>query len=514
MAMHVVELQPVRFRFDGFELRPSLRQVLADGTPLALGARAFDLLLALVEHRDRVLAHDELLALCWPGLVVEENNLRQQVAALRRALGPEVVVTVPGRGYRFGRDVELAPDSIRPVEPVRDDTALPTVAVLPFAALANDGPLSLLCDALVEDLTALLARVGGLTVISRGSSVQFQGRDRPVDEVGRELGARYLIDGALREAGDGLRLTVRLVEAAGARVLWSGAYTCTRADVLDLQGGIARSVLTEIEPELDRAELLRIDRQRPDSVDAWGLYRQGLGQLGQHGLTEPSLLTALDLFDAATRIDAEFALAHAHHALLSTTGANVGLLPDSVARRHATIARAEQALELDPGNAVVLGFVGCVFHESGLHELGMRSLRHAVVIDPSNAQAQVALGAGLGSGGQLDEAVLWMRSGMAISPRDRRLGFWSWALAGFLRAGGRRDEALAEVRLARQRDPRLFLSPLLEAVLLAEAGQSAEAAQALATARRLRPVLDADGVEVATGPGTAALLASLWSGSG
>jgi len=512
--MNVVEPRPVRIRFDGFELRPGMRQVLADGMPLALGARAFDLLLALVEHRDRVLAHEELLSLCWPGLVVEENNLRQQVAALRRALGPEVVLTVPGRGYRFGRTVEVSADSVKAVEPVGDGSALPTVAVLPFAALSVDSQLALVSDALAEDLTALLARVRGLTVISRGSSLQFQNRDRPADEIGRELGARYLVDGALREGGDGLRVTVRLVEAASARVLWSGAYACARSGVLDLQGGIARSVLTEIEPELNRAELLRIERQRSDNVDAWGLYRQGLGQLGEHGLTQGSLRTALDRFDAATRVDPGFALAHAHHALLTSVGFNVGLVPDGVAVRHATIARAEQALELDPGSAEVLGFVGCALLESGLRPLGMRSLRHAVVLDPSNAQAQVALGAGLGVGGELDEAVRWMRGGMAISPRDRRLGFWSWALAGFLRTGGRADEALAEVRLARQRDPRLFLAPLLEAVLLVEGGQPTEAAPALATARRLHPALDADGVEIAVGAGTAALLAPLWSDTG
>ncbi len=512
--MNALETQPVRFRFDGFELRPSLRQVLADDTPLAIGARAFDLLLVLVEHRNRVLSNDELLALCWPGLVVEENNLRQQVAALRRALGPEVVATVAGRGYRFGRAVELETDPVKAVEPDRGDTGRPTVAVLPFAALSDDNQLALVSDALVEDLTALLARVGGLTVISRGSSLQFAGRDRPAPDIGQELGARYLVDGALREAGCRLRLTVRLVEAAASLVLWSGAYACTRADVLDLQGGIARSVLTEIEPELNRAELLRIERQRSDSVDAWGLYRQGLGQLGLHGLTPSSIHAALERFDAATRADPGFALAHAHHALLTSVGFNVGLLPDGVAVRHATIARAEQALELDPGSAEVLGFVGCALLESGLRPLGMRSLRHAVVLDPSNAQAQVALGAGLGVAGDLDEAVRWMRGGMAISPRDRRLGFWSWALAGFLRSGGRRDEALAEVRLSRQRDPRLFLSPLLEAVLLAEAGQAADAAQALATARRLHPALDAGGVEIAVGPGTAALLAPLWSDTG
>jgi hypothetical protein len=102
---------------------------------------------------------------------------------------------------------------------------------------------------------------------------------------------------------------------------------------------------------------------------------------------------------------------------------------------------------------------------------------------------------------------------MAISPRDRRLGFWSWALACFLRRGGHLDEALEEVRLSRQRDPRLFLAPLLEAVLLASAGEAAEAAEAaesLATARRLHPPLSLEDVEVALGHRAAESLGEIW----
>ena len=89
-------------RFGRFELRLSQRQLLADGQPVNVGARAFDLLQVLVEKRDRVVGRDELLDLVWPGLVVEENNLRQHVSALRKLLGAAAVVTVPGRGYRFG----------------------------------------------------------------------------------------------------------------------------------------------------------------------------------------------------------------------------------------------------------------------------------------------------------------------------------------------------------------------------------------------------------------------------
>jgi predicted ATPase/class 3 adenylate cyclase len=89
------------FRFGNVEVHADERRVLVDGTPVQLGGRAFDLLLALIARRDRVVAKDELVALCWPGLAVEENNLAVQISALRKLLGPQAIATVPGRGYRF-----------------------------------------------------------------------------------------------------------------------------------------------------------------------------------------------------------------------------------------------------------------------------------------------------------------------------------------------------------------------------------------------------------------------------
>src|SRR5258705_13668748 len=88
-------------RFGRIEVRPAERQVLVGGDPAKLGARAFDLLLALVERRERVVSKNELLDLVWPGLVVEENNLQVHISTLRKLLGPAVIATIPGRGYRF-----------------------------------------------------------------------------------------------------------------------------------------------------------------------------------------------------------------------------------------------------------------------------------------------------------------------------------------------------------------------------------------------------------------------------
>ena len=94
------------YRFDRTEVRPGERQLLIDRRPATIGARAFDLLLALIERRDRVAPKNELLEVVWPGVVVEENNLQVHISALRKLLGQQAIVTIPGRGYRFTLPIE------------------------------------------------------------------------------------------------------------------------------------------------------------------------------------------------------------------------------------------------------------------------------------------------------------------------------------------------------------------------------------------------------------------------
>ena len=161
------------YRFDSFELRPAQRLLLGDGEPLAVGARAYDLLLVLIERRDRVVPHDELLNVVWPGLVVDENNLRQHVSSLRKLLGANAVLTLPGRGYRFGRMLDesiaapLAPPTATPISAASTD--------LPRATAVNNLPANK--PTLIgreEDLAAVLALLCGthlLTLVGAGGVV-------------------------------------------------------------------------------------------------------------------------------------------------------------------------------------------------------------------------------------------------------------------------------------------------------------------------------------------------------
>ncbi len=101
-------------RFGRFELRLGQRQLLVDGQPAVLGARAFDILLALIERQGAVVTKAELFAAAWPGVVVEENNLQVQISALRKALGADAIATIPGRGYQFTRSFETKAEALEP----------------------------------------------------------------------------------------------------------------------------------------------------------------------------------------------------------------------------------------------------------------------------------------------------------------------------------------------------------------------------------------------------------------
>jgi len=145
-------------RFGRAEVRPSERQLLVDGRPVGLGARAFDVLLALVERRDRIVAKNELLDSVWPGLVVEENNLQVQISSLRKALGPQAIATIPGRGYRFTAALDFEAVS-------RPDASAPRATSAPEATDTYAAPLSNLPAELpplygrAEDLLALGALI-------------------------------------------------------------------------------------------------------------------------------------------------------------------------------------------------------------------------------------------------------------------------------------------------------------------------------------------------------------------
>lgn len=208
MTSHESPLNDLVLRFGRFEVRPSKRSLVVDGRVASLGSRAFDILIYLIEQRDRVVTKDELLERVWPAMFVEESNLTVHIAALRKLLGRETIATVSGRGYRFtaeqtpddgllvGKSSTLSDRNPSPSMALKIEK--PSLAVMPFLNLTGSSGQDFFVDGVVDDIISVLSRVRSFFVIARSSSFTYKGKIVDAPQVGRELGVRYLVEGSFR----------------------------------------------------------------------------------------------------------------------------------------------------------------------------------------------------------------------------------------------------------------------------------------------------------------------------
>ena len=365
-----------------FRLDTAKHTLVRDGRPVRLGSRALDILCTLATARGKLVTKDALMAAVWPGQIVEENAIQVQISALRKALnedrtGTDYIVTVPGRGYRL---IDLAPpqstvdgEGKTTREPARPEDR--SIAVLPFQNLSSDPEQEYFADGMVEDIIAGLSRISWLPVIARNSSFAYKDKTADAKRIGRDLGVRYLLEGSVRKTGPRVRVTVELIDAETGIHLWVERYDRQLDDIFALQDEIAMSVVGAIEPNLRKAELERIKRKRPDSLDAYDLVLQALPYAYSHMPDKAAI--AIPLLEKALVLEPGYAAAHAPLALCyHARYGRAGLREED---RVAAIRHAHAAIIGGGDDAIALGIAGFVIsvdeRDHGLaHELFERAL--------------------------------------------------------------------------------------------------------------------------------------------
>jgi adenylate cyclase len=269
-----------------------------------------------------------------------------------------------------------------PEEPIGPPLpAKPSVVVLPFDDMGGGSAQEYFADGITEDLTNDLAGIPDLFVIARNTAFTYKHQPVRVEQVGRDLGVRYVLEGSVRRDGDRVRVTAQLIDATTGLHIWSDRYDRELSDIFAVQADIADQILTALTVQVRSAELGRIQRRSTRSLTAYEAFLQGLAH--HNRLTTEDNRSARQLFQRAIELDPAYADAYwGLGVTLDREGANL-----SGEARAKSIEGAERAarraLELDPLNSRAMTLLGFLAAEQGKLDEGLMTVARAKDLAPS-----------------------------------------------------------------------------------------------------------------------------------
>ena len=474
-----------RIAFGDYQFDCVAGQLWRGTEEITLPPRASALLVALAERSMQVVTKKELIDRLWDGRAVGDDALTSCVLELRRALGddarnPRFVETRHRLGYRL-----LLPVVPGAMESSATEEALPfslpnqaSVAVLPFDNISGHPDQAYFADGLAEDLITGLSRVSWLFVVARNSSFSFRGKQLDARTIGERLGVRYLVEGSVRRAGQRLRLTAQLIEAATGNHLWAERYDGSLEEVFDFQDRIIISLVGTLEPKLRGAEIAHSRRKQPGSLDAYDLFLQALPKLTTHAA--PGLAEAIELLDRAIDLSPDYAQALAYAAMCRALRPVLGCSPDTDKDFREATELCRRALLSDPANPDALRAMGnTIVLAQRDYQAGWVLVDQALAVDPNSARTWNTRGWISAWAGETEMAVGEFEKAMRLSPFDPQWGStFQHGIAFALCTSGRPEEALPWARKSVRGNPDSsgHQRPLIAALWLS--GRHAEAREA------------------------------------
>ena len=420
------------YLFNQYSLDTKQYRLSREGTPVALEPLVFDLLVYLIENRERVVSRDELLNELWQGKVVTDAALAARLKDARKAVGDsgsqqKVIKTLHGRGYQFVAELDQTEENsgTADVSPTLSLPELPSIAVLPFENLSSDPEQDYLSDGIVEDVITALSQFSGLFVIARNSSFSYKGKALNARQIARELGVRYLLEGSVRRSANRIRISGQLINALDGNHLWAERFDGDIDDLFELQDDITRKIVASIAPQIELAEVERGRGLHPARLSSYEL----------------ALKTKSLTYDAFRYGDAD--------------------------RLQSAIDTAREALRQDSRNTHALWILGLAFMEQYTYQWGedyenalvqgLQTAEQLIHTDSTHAGGYILRGSIYIYHREFDLAAADYDHGLSLNPNSSNHlihAAWGKSLAG-LTAEAKAHAALA-LRLS-PREPDIFL---------------------------------------------------------
>jgi len=261
----------------------------------------------------------------------------------------------------------------------------PSIAVLPFVNISQDPEQDYFADGIVEDIIAALSRFRSFFVIARNSSFAYKGRSVSLQQIGRELGVRYVLEGSIRRSGKRIRITAQLVDAGTGMHLWAEHYDGVIEDVFDLQDQITANVVGAIQPSIRAAEIERARRKRPENLDAYDLVMRALPHVWS--LEREANDEATGLLERALRLDPNYPLALSLAAWCRGQRIVYNWSDDVQRDKNETLRQAQTAASLAHDDPFILTVLGAALTITREYQRAASMLDRALSLDPNSAWA-------------------------------------------------------------------------------------------------------------------------------
>jgi len=336
-------LKVLIYTFNNIELDTNNYRLLVDGVMQPVEPQVFNLMVYLIQNKDKVLSRDEILDHIWKGKIVSDSSISNHIKTARKVLGDDgvkqqIIKTIHSRGYQFIADCQIRGESlsnesadstnhnnkyvlpvlvlilliigvlvIKSFQTAKNDKGVldNSIAVLAFEDLSPNADQNYFAEGLSEELLNIFTQIPDLRVSSRTSSFSYRDKDMRIEEIGKELNVKYIIEGSIRKFDKKLRVTAQLINVSDGSHKWSETYDYELQDVFKIQDEIANAVSEQL-----KISLLTNNNQTVSiNPEAHSFYLQALYYLGLK--TPDDLNEALKMIEQSIQIDSNNANAWA-----------------------------------------------------------------------------------------------------------------------------------------------------------------------------------------------------------
>jgi adenylate cyclase len=414
--------------------------------------------------------------ICVSGKVHEE--IRARVGLAYEDLGAKQLKNIAEPVRVYGIRLDRAPKHTVLALPDK-----PSIAVLPFQNMSGDPEQEYFSDGMTEDLITDLSKVSALFVIARNSSFSYKGRSVKVQEIGRDLGVRFVLEGSVRKAGNRVRITAQLIDAGSGGHLWAERFDRDLTDIFSTQDEVVEKIVGTLAVTLTRGEEQRLRRRDTGNVEAYECWLRARNLLGRG--TRESIAQAKAMHRRAIEIDQNFAAPHAGLALAAISDYASGWAPDPAQALDEAERWARRAVELNDQEPVSHMALAAVLLWRRDHEGALAESRRMMALDPNFAQGHAASGLGLTYAGRAAEALEPLAKAMRLDPHYPDMVLHFLAQANF--SLGKYEIAAEQLVDRIARNPGTDASRMFLASCYGHLGRAEEARAAWAELLKVNP---------------------------